>query len=240
MAIILFYFTHKTEGIKIMKTKKWAISIGLTAGMIVGSVLFTPSVMKASENVILASVDWVTSQLTPIRSDINALKAKVEQQQKEIDSLKQQLANKSPTISSPSTVYVTKNHVAIRSGASVKYKVIAYKNTGDALKVIDAFTSSQGLWYRVELSPTLKGWVYSGDVSTSLVSSSTTKKVITTDKVNIYKGATTEYPIIATVERGTSLIYIQPFTNSKGEVWYNVQLANGQRGWMPAKFGEVK
>ncbi|GLH64257.1 hypothetical protein PG301_20960 [Parageobacillus sp. G301] len=223
-----------------MKTKKWAISIGLAAGMIAGSIFFTPSVMKASEEVILASVDWVTSQLSPIKSDIASLKAKVEAQQKEIDRLKQQLANQPSTPTLPSTVYVAKNNVAIRSGASTNYKVIAYKNAGDSLKVIDSFTSSQGLWYRVELSSTLKGWVYSGDVSTSRINNNTQKTVSTTDRVDIRKGATTSYPVIATVERGTSLVFIQSFTNSQKEVWYNVQLSNGQRGWMPAKFGEVK
>jgi uncharacterized protein YgiM (DUF1202 family) len=222
-----------------MKTKKWAISIGLAAGMIAGSIFFTPSVMKASEEVILASVDWVTSQLSPIRSDISSLKAKVEAQQKEIDRLKQQLANQPSTPASPSTVYVTKNNTAIRSGASTNYKVIAYRNAGDSLKVINSFTSSQGLWYRVELSSTVKGWVYSGDVSTSRISD-TQKTVITTNKVDIRKGASTSYPIIATVERGTSLVFIQSFTNSQKEVWYNVKLANGQQGWMPAAFGEVK
>jgi uncharacterized protein YgiM (DUF1202 family) len=224
-----------------MKSKKWAIIGGLTVGMTIGSIFFTPNIMKASEEVILASVDWVTAQLNPIKSQIAKLEAQIAAQQKEIDSLKQQLANQSPSTSLPSTVYVTKNKVAIRSGASTTYKIIGYKNAGDSLKVIDSFTSSQGLWYRVQLSSTVKGWVYSGDVSTSRNTANNNQKtVVTVTKANIRKGASTSYPIVATLERGVSLLFIQSFTNSQGEIWYNVEMGNGKRGWMAAYLGEVK
>jgi uncharacterized protein YgiM (DUF1202 family) len=224
-----------------MRSKKWAIIGGLTVGMTIGSIFFTPSIMKASEEVILASVDWVTAQLNPMKSQIAKLEAQIQAQQKEINSLKQQLANQSPSASLPSTVYVTKNKVAIRSGASTSYKIIIYKNTGDALKVINSFTSSQGLWYNVQISSTVKGWVYSGDVSTSKTTASNTQKtVVTVAKANIRKGASTSYPIIETVDRGVSLRFIQQFTNSQGEVWYNVETNSGKRGWIAAYLGEVK
>ncbi|HZG59658.1 MAG TPA: SH3 domain-containing protein [Anoxybacillus sp.] len=224
-----------------MKAKKWAIIGGLTVGMTVGSIFFTPSIMKASEEVILASVDWVTAQLNPMKSQIAKLEAQIQAQQKEINSLKQQLANQSPSTSSSTTVYVTKNKVAIRSGASTNYKIISYKNAGDALKVINSFTSSQGLWYNVQLSSTVKGWVYSGDVSTSKNTASNNQKtVVTVTKANIRKGASTSYPIVETVERGVSLLFIQQFTNSRGEIWYNVETNSGKRGWLAAYLGEVK
>ncbi|WP_066149751.1 SH3 domain-containing protein [Anoxybacillus sp. P3H1B] len=214
--------------------------MGLAIGITIGSICFTPSIMKASEEVILASVDWVTAQLNPIKSQITSLQATIAAQQKEIDNLKQQLANQSPSL--PSTVYVIQNNVAIRSGASTSYKVVSYKNKGDSLKVITSFSSSQGLWYNVQLSSTVKGWVYSGDVSTSPNSTTgnTQKTVVTSAQTNIRKGASTSYPIIETVGKGTSLLYIQSFTNSQGEVWYNVQLSNGKRGWMAGYLGEVK
>jgi uncharacterized protein YgiM (DUF1202 family) len=221
-----------------MKAKKWAISVGLGVGIITGSILFTPTAMKASEEVIVASVDWVTSQLNPIKSQISKLQAQITDQQKQIDSLKQQLANQSAL---PSTVYVKKNKVAIRSAASTSSKIISYKNAGDSLKVIASFQSSQGLWYNVQLSSTVKGWVYSGDVSTSRnTASNNPKTVVTVAKANIQKGASTSYPIIQTVDRGVSLRFIQQFTNSQGEVWYNVETSSGKRGWMAAYLGEVK
>ncbi|MCK7607502.1 SH3 domain-containing protein [Geobacillus stearothermophilus] len=224
-----------------MKRKaKWAIAASLAVGMTAGALLFTPSAMKASEEVVLASVDWVTSQLNPMKNDIANLKAQLDAQQQQIQQLQQQLASKPASPSLPSVVYVAKNNAAVRSGASTSYHVITYKQAGASLQVVGAHLTSQGLWYNIILSSSLKGWIYSGDVSTSAVSSDSTKHVIATAAVNIRKGATTSYPIIATVPKGTEMVYIQPFTNSKGEKWYNVQLSDGRRGWMAAEFGEVK
>ncbi|WP_445613114.1 SH3 domain-containing protein [Geobacillus sp. YF-1] len=224
-----------------MKRKsKWAIVASLAVGMTAGALLFTPSAMKASEEVVLASVDWVTSQLNPMKNDIANLKAQLNAQQQQIQQLQQQLASKPASPSLPSVIYVVKNNAAIRSGASTSYRVITYKQAGASLQVVGAHVTSQGLWYNIVLSSSSKGWIYSGDVSTSAVSSDSTKHVIALAAVNIRKGATTSYPIIATVPKGTVMVYIQPFTDSKGEKWYNVQLSDGRRGWMAAEFGEVK
>ncbi|KJE28286.1 bacterial SH3 domain protein [Geobacillus kaustophilus] len=224
-----------------MKRKaKWAVAASLAVGITTGALLFTPSAMKASEEVVLASVDWVTSQLNPMKNEIADLKAQLAAQQQQIQELKQQLASRPTSPPLPSVVYVVKNNAAIRSGASTNYRIIAYKQAGASLQVVGSHVSSQGLWYNVALSSSLKGWIYSGDVSTSAVSSDNTKHVIATAAVNIRKGASTSYPIVTTVPKGTQMTYIQPFTNSKGEKWYNVQLSDGRRGWMAAEFGEVK
>lgn len=221
-----------------MKQKKWAVALGLAIGTVTGSMFFTPSIMKASEEVILASVDWVTAQLNPIKSQMTELQTKIAAQQKEIDSLKQQLANQAAL---PSNVYVTKNKTAIRSGASTSYKIVAYKNAGDSLKVISALSSAQGVWYYVQVSSTVKGWVSHSDVSlTRNTASNTQKTVVTIAKTNIHKGASTSYPIVETVERGAILLFVQSFTNSRNEIWHNVQTKSGKRGWMAGYLGEVK
>ncbi|ANB60363.1 SH3 domain-containing protein [Anoxybacteroides amylolyticum] len=221
-----------------MNAKKWTISLGLTIGIVTGSIFFTPTVMKASEEVILASVDWVTAQLNPLKTQIATLQSKIDAQQKEIDSLKQQLAKQAAL---PSTVYAAKSKTAVRSGASTSYKIVAYKNAGESLKVISALSSSQGVWYYVQASSTVKGWVSYSDVSiTKGTAISNQKTVVTIAKTNIRKGASTSYPIIETVERGAMLLFIQSFTNTQGEIWYNVQTNNGKRGWMAGYLGEVK
>lgn len=220
-----------------MNAKKWTISLGLTIGIVAGSIFFTPTIMKASEEVILASVDWVTAQLNPIKTQITTLQAKIDAQQKEIDSLKQQLAKQAAL---PSTVYATKSKTAIRSGASTAYKIVAYKNAGESLKVISALSSSQGVWYYVQASSTVKGWVSYSDVSiTKGTASNNQKTVVTIAKTNIRKGASTSYPIVETLERGAMLLFIQSFTNSQGEIGYNVQTNSGKRGWMAGYLGEV-
>jgi SH3-like domain-containing protein len=226
-----------------------ALSIGIGAG----AILTTPTGMKASSNVVLASVDWVNSKINPISSDLNDLKVKVNSQQATISQLEKTINNQQNQIDSlkgsnessstpntntntnlPSIVYVNNSSATIHRGASRTYTVVATKSKGSALKVIDSFNSSAGLWYRVSLSSTLKGWIYSGDIK------NTTKQVITTGDVNLRKGATTKYPVVILVKKNTTLKYIQSFKNSSGETWYNVETSSGQRGWIISSLGEVK
>lgn len=234
------------------KTKKLLAAGSIALGIGVGALLFSPQAMNASSNVILASVDWVTSQLNPINSKITSLESKINAQQKEIDSLKSQLANggtpttpttpppateNPPKDEHPSTVYVKSSSATIHSGATRKYKVIATKSSGSSLKVVDSFNSSSGVWYRVEVSPGVLGWIFSGDVTTSNKTGST---VITTDVVNLRSGATTSYKVLETIPNGTTLTYLQSFKNGNGETWYNVETSAGVRGWIHSDYGEVR
>ncbi|QOR66271.1 SH3 domain-containing protein [Cytobacillus suaedae] len=237
-----------------MKKKNMFIAGSLAVG--IGMAAFIPNSITASNNVILASVDWVNTQINPMKSQITALETKINQQQQEINSLKQQIANGggtttptpapapspgAPSTSMPTTIYVAKASATIHSGATASYKVVATKKAGSALKVIDQHTSSTGTWYRVEVSSTVKGWIFSGNVSTSKDGSVATSpsKVITTGEVHLRKGATTAYAVLETLKKGTTLKHLQTFTNAKGETWYNVETATGKRGWIYGNFGEV-
>ena len=107
----------------------------------------TPQGIDAASNVVLASVDWVTSQLKPINSKITNLETQVANQQKEIDQLKVQIHKKNPTpppsnevpVVTPNTVYVSKSATTIHSGATKNYKTIATRTKGSSLKVVDSF-----------------------------------------------------------------------------------------------------
>lgn len=229
-----------------MKRSKKVIVAGMLAlGIGSGAVLFTPKDMKASGNVVLASVDWVTSQLNPVKSKITALESKLAAQEQEINNLKAQIGNTTnppttpPTGQFPSVVYA-KGTVSIHSGATKGYKVIATRTAGSTLKVIDSFTGSAGLWYRVELSSTIRGWVYSGDVSTTKPTSTVPTQVVTTGDVYLRRGATTSYPVIETLKAGTTHKYISTFENSSGEKWFNIQTASGNKGWVFSGLSEVK
>jgi uncharacterized protein YgiM (DUF1202 family) len=230
------------------KSKKLMAVGALTIGIGAGAYLASPQGMSASSNVILASVDWVTSQINPINSKITSLEAKINAQQTEINNLKAQLGQGGspstppttppPAGEIPSVVYVNKNSVTIHSGATREYKVLSTKSMGNSLKVIDSFTASTGLWYRVEVTSSVKGWVFSGDVSTTKTSAPT--QVITTGDVHLRKGATTGYTILVTIPKGTSLKYYSTFVNSLGETWYNVETSTGDRGWIYGGLGEVR
>ncbi len=240
-----------------MKKKHLFITGTLAVG--IGIAAFVPSSITASNNVILASVDWVNSQINPMKSQITALETRINQQQQEINTLKQQIANgvgsgtytppvvtspapSAPSTSLPSTVYVSTASATLHSGATASYKVIATRTSGAALKVIDQHVSSNGTWYRIELSSTLKGWIFSGNVSSTKgdVATKTPSQVVTVGEVHLRKGATTSYGVIETLKKGTTLKYISVFTNSAGETWYNVETSIGKRGWIFGKLGEVR
>ncbi|MBP2241965.1 uncharacterized protein YgiM (DUF1202 family) [Cytobacillus eiseniae] len=230
------------------RSKKIIAASVLTVGLGAGAIISTPQVMKASSNVVLASVDWVTSQLNPMKSKMTELESKIASQQQEINNLKAQVSNPgttpppvvTPPVTGdlPSAVYA-KGTVNIHSGATKDYKVVATKASGSSLKVIDSHTSGTGIWYRVELSSTLKGWVFSGDVSVEKPANAE-KTVTTFGDVNLRKGATTSYASLQVIPKGTSLKYISSFTNAAGEVWHNVQTSAGIKGWVIGTLSEVK
>ncbi|MDW2876630.1 SH3 domain-containing protein [Bacillus infantis] len=232
-------------------TKKIIAAGALTIGIGTGAAFSSPKGIDAASNVVLASVDWVTSQLNPVKSKVSELETKLNAQQQEINALKAQLAQtgtpvtpppatQPPASGLPSAVYANKSSVNIHSGATRDYKIIAVKTSGSSLKVIDSFTSSSGLWYRVELSASVKGWVHSSDVSTQKPSSSVPSQVVTTGEVNLRKGATTSYSVIQLLPKGAVVNYISAFTNAKGEKWYNVETSAGVKGWIIATHGEVR
>ncbi len=231
------------------RSKKWIVAGALTLGIGVGAIISVPNAMNASSNIVLASVDWVTSQLNPMKTKLTELESKIASQQQEINSLKAQIGKPTtpepPTTQPPtdgelpSAVYA-KGTVNIHSGATRKYKVLATRTNGTSLKVIGSHTSSDGLWYRVELSSTVKGWVFSGDVTLSKSESSEPTQVVTFGEVHLRKGATTNYASIQLLPKGTTLKYISTFKNAKGETWYNVETSAGVKGWVIATLSEVK
>lgn len=239
------------------KSKKFIAACSITLGIGAGAILFSPQGMSASSNLVLASVDWVSSQLNPINAKVTGLETKINAQQKEIDNLKAQLAQGAkPTTPStptppatsnpdvnneaPTTVYVAKSSVTVHSGATRDYKVVSTQTKNTQLKVIDSFKSSTGLWYRVEISASVKGWVHSDDVSTSKSPTASPTQVEIKSNVHLRKGATTDYSILETLQAGSTVKYIQSFVNAKGETWYNVESSTGKKGWMISTLGEVK
>ena len=225
---------------KMFKHKKALTIFTIVSFLIIGVISFSPGLKSASAtDVILASVDWVTSKLQPINSKIATLEKQINEQQKEIESLKAQLSNQHEDL--PRVVFVSDDKTTIRSGADPKYKIVATYLKGTPLLVIDKFFSSTGLWYRVSLSPTLKGWVNSSQVSTNQIAPKTSLIIVTVHSTQLRRGASESYAVTLTLSKGQSLKYIQTFVNnSTNEVWYNVETSSGKRGWILATHGQVK
>ncbi|MER2009395.1 MAG: SH3 domain-containing protein [Psychrobacillus sp.] len=233
--------------------KKILTTIGVVLGLSFLIAINTPASTKANSNLLLASVDWVQSQLNPLNSKVTTLEKKVAEQDAMIKQLQKAVSEGGtviPPIPStpdtptpgtlPSVVYTNTGSVKVHSGATRNYKVLATFTANKALNVIDQHGTGANLWYRVEVSSTVKGWVHSGDVTTTKPSNVTPSSVITKEAVNIRKGATTSYASIELVVKGTSLKYISSFKNAKGETWYNVQSPKGNKGWVLSTLTEVR
>lgn len=232
--------------------KKLIATIGAVLGLSLLLTITLPSATKANSNLLLASVEWVQAQLNPINSKVTALEKQVAEQDAIIKQLQKAVAEggtvvtpptttpPDPSTGLPSTVYTTSSNVKVHSGATRDYKVLATFAANKGLKVIDQHKAATGIWYRVEVSATVKGWVFSGDVTTTKPSNVVPSEVVTKQAVNVRKGATTNYASLELVAKGTTLKYLDSFKNANGEIWYNVQTAKGNKGWVLSTLTEVK
>ncbi|GGA18670.1 SH3 domain-containing protein [Psychrobacillus lasiicapitis] len=232
--------------------KKLLATVGAVLGLSLLLTITVPSATKASSNLLLASVEWVQAQLNPINTKVTALEKKVAEQDAIIKQLQKAVAEggavvtppptttPDPSTDLPATVYTTGSSVKVHSGATRDYKVLATFGANKGLKVIDQHKSATGIWYRVEVSATVKGWVFSGDVTTTKPSNVVPSEVVAKQAVNVRKGATTNYKSLELVAKGTSLKYLDSFKNANGEIWYNVQTAKGNKGWVLSTLTEVK
>ncbi|WP_277585995.1 SH3 domain-containing protein [Psychrobacillus antarcticus] len=230
--------------------KKLLATVGAVLGLSLVLTFITPTSTKADSNLLLASVEWVQAQLNPLQTKVTTLEKQVAEQDVIIKQLQKAVAEGSsvvvtpPTTTNPPTettaVIYTKASAKVHSGATKNYKVLATIAANKGLSVIGEHKGADGIWYRVEVSATVKGWIFSGDVSTTKPVDFVPSKVITKESTNVRKGATTNYKSLETVAKGSSLTYLGSFKNANGETWYNVQTAKGNKGWVLSTLTEVK
>ena len=230
--------------------KKSLATVGTVLGLSLLLTINTPTSTKADSNLLLASVEWVQAQLNPLQTKVTSLEKQVASQDVIIKQLQKAVAEGGsvvvtpPTTTTPSTetpaiIYTTVS-AKVHSGATRSYKVLSTIAANKGLTVIDQHKGADGIWYRVEVSSTVKGWIFSGDVSTTKPGNFVPSQVITKEATNVRKGATTNYSSIETVAKGSTLAYISSFKNANGETWYNVQTPKGNKGWVLSTLTEVK
>ncbi|WLR55531.1 SH3 domain-containing protein [Mesobacillus subterraneus] len=127
------------------------------------------------------------------------------------------------------TIQVDKS--AVRKGADDSYSVVTYVNSGQSVKVIDAFTNSKGeKWSRLDLGNNVFGWV--NDRAFVKPAFTAITKTIQVDKSAVRKGADDSYSVVTYVNSGQPVKVIDAFTNSKGEKWSRLDLGNNVFGWV--------
>ncbi|MEH6986930.1 SH3 domain-containing protein, partial [Cytobacillus firmus] len=132
----------------------------------------------------------------------------------------------------------TGSNVNVRKGASTSYEVIGKLTLGQKVKVIDQHENSQGeLWYRISFNGQL-GWVIadflkadSGSTEPPPSEPAIIKKTVQVDSAAVRRGASADYQAVATLSKNQEVSIIAEYKNSKGELWYRVDLGD-VIGWV--------
>lgn len=143
------------------------------------------------------------------------------------------------------TVTVTGSTVNLRANASTTAAVLAQANQGDTFTVQAEKTVDGDTWYQVTAPSGVKvwiaGWLTKETTSSSSSTSNTTvtenydmvgkKVVVNTAGVNLRTEPGTSAPIAGTTSKGTEYTVLTLKTVD-GQVWYQVQAANGSKVWI--------
>ncbi|MGD6817052.1 hypothetical protein ACQCVE_08295 [Metabacillus sp. 113a] len=207
--------------------KKMKIALVFGAGIVAGGVFMPIASSSASSNLVLASVEWVTSQLTPLNNRVANL-------EKEIKNLEN--SNVKPSL--PSTIYVKTPVGDILRGAMEHYSTLTSAPMGQALTVKDQFISSDGRYFLVTYNGKT-GYIADWEVSTSAVKKPTS--FVASKTAPVLRGADSSYRQKGIVNAGQTVQYLNTFKNSStGEVWIHVKLPNGVDGCVKLSNGEVR
>ncbi|WNS75106.1 N-acetylmuramoyl-L-alanine amidase [Bacillus sp. DTU_2020_1000418_1_SI_GHA_SEK_038] len=137
-------------------------------------------------------------------------------------------------LAAPTSMLVDQK-VEIRKGATTAYPLVTSLPIGKSVTVIDEFINSAGeTWYRVDLG-SKQGWGLASRFTENSTNQSPLQTgslaTITGDQVNVRKGATTSYAVVTKLSKGTKVKVIDTFKNSKGELWYRIEVGS-IKGWV--------
>ena len=138
---------------------------------------------------------------------------------------------------------MTTENLNLRKGAGTNYAIIKTLSKGQKLTIL----SRNDLWLKVKVG-NQEGWVHSDWVEIKTIANATTntsntpstsqtevfpKKGITTENLNMRKGAGTTYTIIRTLPKGQNLTI-----TTKNGTWLKVKAGN-QDGWVHSDWVKV-
>ena len=126
------------------------------------------------------------------------------------------------------TGYSTADQVRVRTGASTQSSILTTVSRGTSFTVLG---EAQNGWYRVRLSDTLEGYIYSDYVSFTKPPLSRTG-YSSGSNVRIRKSPTTSSAILGTLSVGQSFEVI----GEKSGSWYAVRLSNGTQGYVHSDY----
>lgn len=128
-------------------------------------------------------------------------------------------------------VYSHLNGLNVKRGAADSYTTVASLSLNQKIKVLDHFVYTNGeAWLRVEVNPSLAGWVPADAVGTSQALNQTL--YVSVDTANLRSGPSTNYSIIDRASKGTILKAVDTARDSNGGLWYKAITSRNQVVWV--------
>lgn len=132
-----------------------------------------------------------------------------------------------------SYIYSYQNGLDVRKGATDSYASVAKLSINQKVKVIDHFThSNREAWLRIEVSPSLMGWIPASSVGTQQALG--TLLIVSVDVANLRSGPSLEDSVIDQATKGTRLTAITSESNINGDVWYKAITNTNKIVWVSA------
>ncbi|MBH0164066.1 hypothetical protein IHV12_04020 [Fictibacillus sp. 7GRE50] len=212
-----------------MKKKLAALSAAMFIGFIGGA--FTVK-SEAASNVLLASTEWVLSQINPMKDRITTLENKVNQ-------LSNGGSNPQVPVQGVSDV-VTKGSTPVRRGASITERVFFTAPAGTALTYSSTYTNAKTgeKWYIVKLADGRAATVLASKSSVSISSVTSFSSAITINTTAARRSASPTGIIYKNLAAGTVVKYSSTFTAADGQKWYIVKLSDGRAAAILASSAE--
>jgi len=130
-----------------------------------------------------------------------------------------------------SLVYSQIDGLDVRKGALPTYPSVIKLSANQQVKVIDHFVHKDGTaWLRLEVNPSLMGWVPAASVSKEKALNITL--FVNVDVANLRSGPSLNDSVVDQAKRGEQLHAVESQTDLDGRIWYHVMTSSGQLAWV--------
>ncbi len=128
----------------------------------------------------------------------------------------------------------------LRESPGLDAAVVEVLDDATALTVTGASQSADGLvWYPVSTAAAVEGWVTGEFITAAPVEGDFALEdsvVVTNGPLNMRESAGTDAAILDTLDDGTTAVIAGGPTAANDLVWYEIELAGGESGWVAADF----
>lgn len=172
---------------------------------------------KNNASLIISGLMIIGMMAFPVREFMHFAKNNISGRWKELHS--------GDDLDIPDSAYLLKQ-VNLRSGPGMSYRIICVMHPPNKIKFTE---STEGSWQKIRyLEKT--GWFYKDPSFFSMSNKEIICRAVPGEGyVNMREGPSAERPVIKTIQRGESLVFVK--TNEDGS-WVNIKDRSGNKGWI--------